>query len=447
MTDDSDAVPVGPGRTSERRVGADDQPGRARRANREDAGRPERRTGGPDPDPATRPVEGRPRARRLERFLLDVVREVTAAGGREAAERTACERLVAGPYRSAWVGVRDTDGRVALRVGATADDGGSSPTVRDAADGTTDSHLWRETVGTGRVQVATAVDCEPGCWPVPECELADGTVAALPVGTDAAPDALLAVHTERPNAFHDGERDALDALAAALGGAVDAAVRRDLLVADPAVELELGVSDRQSFLVRAAADHDCEVALEEYAETADGWRLACDITGCDPETVAVTAARDPAVADWTTGAARADGGRLVVETAGQSLVDRAASVGTVVRAAVADRGTCRLTLALPASVDVRETVAHLRASFPSAELRSRSDVRRSPVETPTASSLLDELTDRQRETLGFAYRAGYFEWPRERTAEEVAADLEITSATLHWHLRAAQRRLFAALFE
>ena len=57
------------------------------------------------------------------------------------------------------------------------------------------------------------------------------------------------------------------------------------------------------------------------------------------------------------------------------------------------------------------------------------------------------MTDRQREALEAAYRAGYFDWPRESTAEEVAESPDITSATLHSHLRKAESRLVETFFE
>lgn len=57
------------------------------------------------------------------------------------------------------------------------------------------------------------------------------------------------------------------------------------------------------------------------------------------------------------------------------------------------------------------------------------------------------LTDRQQEALEAAYRAGYFDWPRESTAEEVADVLDISPPTLHAHLRKAEGQLFADLID
>jgi DNA-binding CsgD family transcriptional regulator len=56
---------------------------------------------------------------------------------------------------------------------------------------------------------------------------------------------------------------------------------------------------------------------------------------------------------------------------------------------------------------------------------------------------LDRLTARQREVLRTAYRVGYFEVPREGSAADVAAELDIGQSTVVEHLRRAERNLLA----
>jgi DNA-binding CsgD family transcriptional regulator len=60
--------------------------------------------------------------------------------------------------------------------------------------------------------------------------------------------------------------------------------------------------------------------------------------------------------------------------------------------------------------------------------------------------VLDTLTDRQLEVLQTAYYAGYFEWPRHRTGEEIADDLDIAGPTFQQHLRTALDRLLEEQF-
>ena len=53
------------------------------------------------------------------------------------------------------------------------------------------------------------------------------------------------------------------------------------------------------------------------------------------------------------------------------------------------------------------------------------------------------LTDRQYEVVQAALEAGYFEWPRGVTSDELADELGISRATLLEHLRKAESKLIA----
>lgn len=51
------------------------------------------------------------------------------------------------------------------------------------------------------------------------------------------------------------------------------------------------------------------------------------------------------------------------------------------------------------------------------------------------------LTDRQYEVVQYALDNGYFDWPRKRTGDELAADLDISRPTFLEHLRKAESKL------
>jgi predicted DNA binding protein len=57
--------------------------------------------------------------------------------------------------------------------------------------------------------------------------------------------------------------------------------------------------------------------------------------------------------------------------------------------------------------------------------------------------IADELTDRQLAVLRAAYQAGFFEWPRDASGEEVAESLDIAAPTFHQHLRKAEKAIIA----
>ncbi|MFC7230435.1 helix-turn-helix domain-containing protein [Saliphagus sp. GCM10025308] len=44
-----------------------------------------------------------------------------------------------------------------------------------------------------------------------------------------------------------------------------------------------------------------------------------------------------------------------------------------------------------------------------------------------------------------AYHAGYFDWPRQNTAGDIAASMDVAETTFHYHLRNALETLSSAL--
>ncbi|MDZ7745147.1 MAG: helix-turn-helix domain-containing protein [Halobacteriales archaeon] len=64
------------------------------------------------------------------------------------------------------------------------------------------------------------------------------------------------------------------------------------------------------------------------------------------------------------------------------------------------------------------------------------DARQSPRE-----QRLDSLTPTQREAFEAARAAGYYEWPREATTRELAAELDVSKTTYLEHLRKAEAKL------
>lgn len=58
---------------------------------------------------------------------------------------------------------------------------------------------------------------------------------------------------------------------------------------------------------------------------------------------------------------------------------------------------------------------------------------------------LDDLTDRQREVIETAWELGYYEVPKEVSADEVAAELELDPSTVNEHLQRAERNLLSRL--
>ncbi|QGN07155.1 bacterio-opsin activator [Halorhabdus sp. CBA1104] len=112
----------------------------------------------------------------------------------------------------------------------------------------------------------------------------------------------------------------------------------------------------------------------------------------------------------------------------------------------AQDGSLVLSLHLTAIQDLRDLVTDLRERYGSVRIRYllqvESDEEGSADVVPINRN---RLTDRQQEVLETAYRMGYFSYPREANATDVADELGIDSSTFTEHLAAAQSKLMDEL--
>ena len=66
---------------------------------------------------------------------------------------------------------------------------------------------------------------------------------------------------------------------------------------------------------------------------------------------------------------------------------------------------------------------------------------KSPESESTGTPAGDRLSERQREIFDLARRRGYYTWPRETSATELAAELNITKPTVLEHLSKSEAKL------
>lgn len=249
----------------------------------------------------------------------------------------------------------------------------------------------------------------------------------------------------------DSGADILPTLCAdvATGGflAIDSIETREALLADDTVELELSVPVTGDDVLPALAD--------ELGTTVD---LDAVAPGDGHSTFYVTvresaghAVRDvlephPAVSEVRRRQSSDGSETYEVVVDDHPLVDAIASYGGVLTAVTDREGAVLLRVVLPADRDVRSLVDALREIVPDVELVARRPTSRHGAAAAGGHEILAELTDRQREILRTAYAAGYFEFPRDRTGEEIASQLGISQPTFTRHFRSAERTIFDALF-
>jgi PAS domain S-box-containing protein len=365
----------------------------------------------------------------LNAVIRGVNQALVSALSREEIEETVCERVAdADLYQTAFIG--------------------------DIATWTGEADRWTVAGGdavTGPPALDHEFETDPDDDPSPAAIVPSGedtgTWTIVPLVYGRTVYGALGLYTERES-ISDRERSVLGELGEIIGNAIDAVETRQLLSAEAVVELAMECTDRGDPLVAATTDLPGTLELEGLVPAGEDGPLAyLQVSDVD-----VTTAR-AALGDITNGVVRTirdgdDEGLLEWQVTGDTplgtLVDHGASV-TDVRA---DGGRVRYDLDIASEANVRTLVDTVAEQFADTHVLSKRERTRS-VEHMGAlpGDGLDDLTDRQREVLEAAYRAGYFSWPRESNAEEVAETLDISSATLHSHLRKAEDSLLSDLFD
>ncbi|SDQ51598.1 helix-turn-helix domain-containing protein [Natronobacterium texcoconense] len=90
--------------------------------------------------------------------------------------------------------------------------------------------------------------------------------------------------------------------------------------------------------------------------------------------------------------------------------------------------------------EIEESLDEVREQS-GAEVTVTSITTSDTPERSTRDERLDTLTTAQREVFEHAREAGYYEWPREITTRELAADMDLAKSTLLEHLRRAESKL------
>ncbi|ARS90404.1 bacterio-opsin activator domain-containing protein [Natrarchaeobaculum aegyptiacum] len=389
-----------------------------------------------------------------------------AAEDHEAVERNACAAIVDGDaYAFAWIDRTTVDERTMPRRAAS----GVDP---DAIDGVLPDD-WdgaQAVVGDGGPKRSTTVDVigEPAgneasgandedrnelvfTTPVDgtlEGERFDGTVASVPLSDGDTTYGTLSVATRRA-AIDDEERRWLETIARQVGYAIRAVRRRNLLLSDRVVELEIVCRDDESFFVDASRRLGCRFELDSLVAISETTQLYyLYLEGAEPAAVFDLVDADHGIEDCRLIETDEDGCRLEFVVEGSSPTLTLTEYGmTVVDAVFAD-GVATITAECAADADLRTIVDGLRASFPDSEVVSKRETERA-VQTAREfrDGLEERLTDRQEAALRAAYFGGYYDWPRESTAEEVADAMGISSPTLHNHLRKGQHELLRTFFD
>ncbi|WP_247002457.1 PAS domain-containing protein [Halosolutus gelatinilyticus] len=402
-----------------------------------------------------RDVELNAQNRRLRQHqqITDIIRRIDqsliGADSREEIEAAVCERLVeAENVAFAWIGAYDASGtELAARTWAGTGEGYlDAVTLADATTGADPAAIAaREERPIVVPNVVEGLKTEE--WR--KRALADGfhAVASVPLSFDEYFYGVLAVYAGEPNMFNDLERTVFAELGENIANSINAVEARQALHTDVAVEVTLRFDESDAFLATVAREADTTIEYEGLATHSDDETRLFFTAGGDPTAVATALDDILIVTDHWLVTRSPDRALFGATVAGEVVASRLVRHGGSPQSIRATPSEMTVVVDVPTTVDVREFVEMLRERYPSVELTGRHDTRRDErLRQQRVTSLVETLTDRQREILQTAYLAGFFEWPRESTGEDVAEMLDVSQPTVNRHLRLGQRRLFEQLF-
>ncbi|AUV82549.1 bacterio-opsin activator [Salinigranum rubrum] len=388
---------------------------------------------------------------RINQLLFDIVRELVGTRSLEVIRQTVCNRLATSSlYLFAWIGEPDASGdRIVPQVCAGVDDDYvESIVVRtDGAD--TGGGPGGRAFNTGEVQVSQDVRSDPSFEPWRDAALERGvrSAAAIPLVSGETVYGILAVYADRPLGFTEREQQTLQILGETIGFAINAVRTHRLLFAGQVIELEFHARTPVGVLMDTSDELFGSLSLTGYVDAGERlWLCYVSVPTDDAERF-----RDAAMERSTVQTSRLVGTngdrRIVAVTTRSPLFDTIARLGGRITSMTAEDSQGQFVVEVPRAVGSSEFVERVRSDFPQLHLAAKR-CRERPIERTAwlSKDFPVDLTDCQRQALETAHRAGYFEWPRESTADEVAELLDISRPTLHAHLRKAQAELLSVYF-
>lgn len=217
------------------------------------------------------------------------------------------------------------------------------------------------------------------------------------------------------------------------------------------VEVEFEVSDPQYPLVALSAETGCEAELLQILPRSDGaYTVFHRITGADPEQILEFTRPYDGFDARVVG--RGNESAIIefrISGDDQFFTISLTDAGAIPTQLASRDGVARIVAEIPAIYSASEVIDCFQETYPSMEIIAR---RQKDYLVPIfqRQELHDAvtrlLTPRQHEVLLLAYTNGYYDWPRGKTGEELADELDVTYATFSEHLRKAERKLVSLVF-
>ncbi|USZ67378.1 PAS domain-containing protein [Halorussus salilacus] len=377
---------------------------------------------------------------RINGLLKDVTETLMRSTSREEDVRGVTERIAAAdPYVFAWFGELDLVAETIV-PSAWAGEGGSVEGIEigvDADDPTArafDARAFRTADVEGSACAGRVPDAR--------------SMAAVPVAYRDTVYGVLTVYADGRDAFDERETVVMEALGRTVGTALNARESRRALTADNVVELEFEASGPGLFFVDLSERTRRRLEYRGSVNREGEGLSMFFTTDARPSRMVDSAADLPEVERAVLVSGDEESNLFEFRIAEGSVVADLAERGVRTRSLVAEDGVGRVALEFPTEIDSREIANLVRDRVPGSELVTyRERERPATTEGEFVARLEDRLTDRQVTALQKAYLGGYYDPNRSTTGDELAESMDISRATFHQHLRAAERKLIGELFD
>jgi len=267
--------------------------------------------------------------------------------------------------------------------------------------------------------------------------------ASVPLRHQGTVYGVLGVYADRTEAFDQEKRRILTELGDIIGYALYALERREVL--DPTAELEFR-SAEIARRCRTETDADFELALDSTVSLSDGReRHFWTVNGLSPQIVRnLVESGFPSASAFRLLKDVEESARFHLTATDQSIAAIFDTFDGELQTVTIKDDTATVIGSFPEMVDSTGVLQAIREQYPDIELVAQ---RRLLTPTYLRKFIDEELTDRQQAALQLAYFGGYYERPRLKTGDDLAAELGISRQTFHYHLRQAEFTIFNQLFE
>ncbi|MES3517560.1 MAG: bacterio-opsin activator domain-containing protein [Natronomonas sp.] len=379
--------------------------------------------------------------------VYEAIQALTHAASRKEVEQIVCEELAnASLYECAWIGRADDDTEPAVPDVVAGADEQLIEMVREIGRIPDRPFSPRVALETGETQISdNLLEADHEVVRESARRLNTRSVLAVPLTYRDTTYGVLVICSSRGDAFCERETAAIDRLADAVGFVIGAIQAERLLLSDAIIEVTLRTDDSLAASLSTAADGIIE--LKQTIPTEEGtYRHYISIEGIDDATVRDIAAERAAVTDCTRIGSTGDRAVYEIEVT-DCLCSRLLEYGGTARSIVAESGTTTFVIELPPTADIPGFLEAAEKLY-DIELVSKRRVEPTPTsETRFGETVAESLSNKNDAVLRHALHSGYFDWPRETTVEELAERFDVSDATLHYHLRRAQRELATAYID